>query len=109
MTLLTLLVTQHIASSDPLANPAIDPKFLRREYGRCRGSNEVNCANHFRRFTDLQALKHIVRFIQKITKTGPLASQISGGVVPPPDVDTDEQLARSVNSKFLSCQIPTQF
>jgi choline dehydrogenase-like flavoprotein len=36
---------------------------------------------------------HVVRFVQKITKTGPLSSQVSGSVTPPPNIETDEQLA----------------
>ena len=40
---------------------------------------------------------HVVHFIQKITKTGPLAFQISGSLVPPADIDTEEQLQTFVN------------
>ncbi|KIM77083.1 GMC oxidoreductase [Piloderma croceum F 1598] len=73
----------HIASSDPLASPAIDPKYLSRDY-------------------DLHALTHVVRFIQKITKTGPLACQISGSLVPPADAETDEQLRTYIKSNIAT-------
>jgi choline dehydrogenase-like flavoprotein len=75
----------HITSRDPFANPEIDPKFLSRDY-------------------DLQALMEIVRFIHKITKTGPLASQVSNSVVPPSDIETDDQLA-----KYIKANIATVF
>jgi len=41
---------------------------------------------------------HVVRFVQKITKTEPLGSLISGSLVPPPDIETDAQLRTFVNS-----------
>src|SRR6267154_1136613 len=40
---------------------------------------------------------HIVRFIQTITKSESLASQISGALAPPQDVKMDEQLMMFVN------------
>jgi len=49
--------------------------------------------NRFLSYTDLHALMHVVRFVQKITKTGPLSSQVSGSVTPSPNIETDEQLA----------------
>lgn len=37
-----LFSIQHIASSDPLASPAIDPKYLSRDYGKYFGGMEKN-------------------------------------------------------------------
>lgn len=93
---------QHITSSDPLAAPKIDPKFLSRDYGgyiiyTAREAKTLMIWS----VIDLQALMHVIRFTQKIAKTGPLASQVSGGFVPPPDIETDEQLAAFENLALL--------
>jgi hypothetical protein len=42
---------------------------------------------------DVEALMHIVRFSNKMTQTGPLASVVTGCLMPPADVmDDDEKL-----------------
>lgn len=73
----------HIASSDPLAKPEIDHKYLSRDY-------------------DLRALLQIVRFVQKMVKTGALAKIGSGSALPPPDVQTDEQLATWIKGNIAT-------
>ena len=50
-----------------------------------------------------------MRFIQKIAQTGPLAGQISGSLVPPADVETDEQLRTFVNPVLIFFTSPYSF
>ncbi|KDQ23219.1 hypothetical protein PLEOSDRAFT_162754 [Pleurotus ostreatus PC15] len=73
----------HITSSDPLAKPEIDHKYLSRDY-------------------DLQALLQLVRFVQKIVKTGALGKIVTGSALPPPDVQTDEQLATWIRGNIAT-------
>jgi hypothetical protein len=40
---------------------------------------------------DVEALMHIVRFSNKMTQTGPLASVITGSLMPPADVIDDDE------------------
>ncbi|EJC99664.1 alcohol oxidase [Fomitiporia mediterranea MF3/22] len=65
----------HITSSDPLAAPAIDPNYL---------ANEV----------DLDMIVHIVRFLERMYKTPPLANIVKEQVLPAPNVLKDENKLR---------------
>ncbi|KAL0959192.1 hypothetical protein HGRIS_014472 [Hohenbuehelia grisea] len=73
----------HIKSADPLAAPSIDPNFLSREY-------------------DLKTLIHVVRFTQKLAKTGALSKLVSGPVLPPQNVETDEELSEWIRANMTT-------
>ncbi|KAJ6580893.1 alcohol oxidase [Mycena capillaripes] len=72
----------HIASSDPLIPPNIDPNYFEHEY-------------------DLLQLVEQIKFCRKILEQDPLKKLLTGTEVRPgPDVQTDEQIADYVKSTF---------
>ncbi|KAF8993192.1 hypothetical protein BDQ17DRAFT_1453788, partial [Cyathus striatus] len=77
--------TVHIASSNPLVAPAIDPNYLSRDY-------------------DVQSLLQIVKFTRSIAKSGDLASVVSGSLTPPATSTTDAQLIQ-----WIKDNVGTQF
>lgn len=71
--------TIHIASADPKASPAIDPRYFDEEI-------------------DLDLLVDAVKFARKLTQTEPLSNIIEREELPGPDVQTDEQIYEYVRS-----------
>ncbi|KAH7337866.1 alcohol oxidase [Rhizoctonia solani] len=73
----------HLNSSDPLAAPQIDPKFLSKSI-------------------DLEALVYSVKFSQRLSKTKPLASMIVSRQEPAPEVTSDAAIAEYVKANVAS-------
>jgi choline dehydrogenase len=71
------LGSTHIASSDPYANPAIDPGYL-------------SCAE------DRRAAAGLVRRMRELVSDGPLADYIAHETFPGPEYETDDALADHV-------------
>ena len=65
--------SSHIASSDPLVPPAIDPGFLSNEF-------------------DLELLLALVKFCRTLVATAPYASAVVGAYDPPASVQSDAEL-----------------
>lgn len=82
---------QHITSLDPFASPSIDPNVLNRNYGGCPALS-VAKYNINKYFKDIKAFVQAMHLRKKITEQEPLASLIASSIVPPPSVETDEQL-----------------
>ncbi|EKM50915.1 uncharacterized protein PHACADRAFT_212832 [Phanerochaete carnosa HHB-10118-sp] len=69
----------HIASSDPLAPPAINPNFLAQEF-------------------DVQVLVDILKYAQKIGQTEPFASLVAAQTNPSMSAQTDDDLIAYIRS-----------
>ncbi|GJJ15704.1 hypothetical protein Clacol_009982 [Clathrus columnatus] len=65
--------TVHIASSNPLAAPAIDPQYLSRQY-------------------DINVFLAILQFTVKLTGSGTLANAVNGKFMPPQNLTTTPEL-----------------
>ncbi|KAJ7663869.1 alcohol oxidase [Mycena polygramma] len=81
----------HIASSDPLVPPNIDPKYFECEYG----PTELFLACCLIKLgLDLLQLVEQIKFCRKIIDQEPLKKFLTGVEIRPgPDVQTDEQIA----------------
>lgn len=77
----------HINSSDPLAPPQIDPKY-------------------FSKSIDLNILVHSVRFVDKLSKTEPLASLIASRQEPKAEVTSDAAIAEYIKANVESIHHP---
>ncbi|KAJ8502004.1 hypothetical protein ONZ45_g11940 [Pleurotus djamor] len=73
----------HLSSSDPTAKPAIDHNYLSREY-------------------DIKALVQLLRFMQTLSKTGPLGAIVTGIVDFPAVADTDESLTTWIRANITT-------
>ncbi|KAI0644068.1 alcohol oxidase [Trametes meyenii] len=71
--------SSHISSSDPLAAPTIDPKFLSRDF-------------------DTQVLLDVLKFLQKIGKTAPFSDLVAAQTNPDPNAQSDEELLAYVRA-----------
>jgi choline dehydrogenase-like flavoprotein len=79
--------TVHISSPDPLAKPAIDPRFL---------ENTV----------DLDILVDALKFSRKITQTAPLCEMIARETSPGPSVQTDDEMKAHIRDIFQTVYHP---
>ncbi|KAH7337864.1 hypothetical protein B0J17DRAFT_718623 [Rhizoctonia solani] len=77
----------HINSSDPLTPPQIDPKY-------------------FSKSIDLDILVHSVKFVDKLSKTEPLASLIASRQEPSPKVISDAAIAEYIKANVESIHHP---
>ncbi|CAE6434708.1 unnamed protein product [Rhizoctonia solani] len=77
----------HLNSSDPLVPPQIDPKY-------------------FSKSIDLDILVHSIKFVQKISKTEPLASMIVSRQEPAPEVISDTAIANFIKVNVASIHHP---
>ncbi|OBZ74350.1 Versicolorin B synthase [Grifola frondosa] len=69
----------HIASSDPLSPPIIDPKFLSHDF-------------------DAQALLNILKFVQSIAQEPPLSEVVAAQVSPDVNNQSDDELVEYIRS-----------
>ena len=70
----------HIASSDPLTAPAINPGFLTNSF-------------------DLDLLTALVKFSRKLLTTAPYSQYIVQTIDPPLDIDTDDEIKEWIRSR----------
>ena len=66
-------IIQHIASSDPLASPSINPNFLSKDF-------------------DTQVLLDVLKFLQKLGQSAPFSNLVAVQTSPDPTSQTDEDL-----------------
>ena len=64
---------QHIASSDPLAAPAINPNFLSQEF-------------------DAELLVDVLKYMQKVGQSAPFSNLVAAQNFPDPSAQTVDQL-----------------
>ena len=83
---------KHIASSDPLAPPALDPNFLSKEFGATLNLPSRARPAHSSTKTDTQVVVDVLKFMRKLGATAPFSDHVAEETHPGASADSDDAL-----------------